>query len=114
MLPLKLLMLSVISTLFILVAPELIYRAGLNQERLVLDASAGDPLSWAALKYEVFKRTKVGEVGSCEIACRCGKAITAEVKARQCAYCRGIATAPFHGYGGQVLEYKCGVEAPMM
>ncbi|UFW39763.1 hypothetical protein [Bradyrhizobium sp. WSM471] len=47
-------MLSVISTLFILVAPELIYRAGLNQERLVLDASAGDPLSWAALKYEVF------------------------------------------------------------
>jgi len=68
----------------------------------------------AALKYEVFKRTKVGEDGSCEIACRCGKAITAEVKARQCAYCRGIATAPFHGYGGQVLEYKCGVEAPMM
>lgn len=68
----------------------------------------------AALKYEVFKRTKSGEDGSCEIACRCGKAITAEVKARQCAYCRGIATAPFRGFGGQVLEYKYGVEVPMM
>ena len=68
----------------------------------------------AALKYEVYKRTKSGEDGSCELACRCGKAITAEVTARQCAYCRGIATAPFHGYGGQVLEYKYGVEAPML
>lgn len=68
----------------------------------------------AARKYEVFKRTKLGEDGACEIACRCGKAITAEVKARQCAYCRGIATAPFHGYGGQILEYKYGVEAPML
>ena len=36
------------------------------------------------------------------------------MKARQCAYCRGIATAPFHGFGGQVLEYKYGVEVPMM
>ena len=35
----------------------------------------------AVLKYEVFKRTKSGEDGSCEIAYRCGKAITAEVTA---------------------------------
>ena len=68
----------------------------------------------AALKYEVYKMTKSGEDGSCELACRCGKSVTAEVKARQCAYCRGIATAPFYGYGGQVLEFKCGVDAPIL
>lgn len=65
-----------------------------------------------ALKYEMFKRTKLSEDGSCEIACRCGKAVTAEEMARQCTYCRGIATAPFYGFGGQVLEFT-GAEVPM-
>lgn len=67
----------------------------------------------AGLKYEMFKRTKLSEDGSCEIACRCGKAVTAEEMARQCAYCRGIATAPFYGFGGQVLEFT-GAEVPMV
>lgn len=67
-----------------------------------------------ALKYEVFKRTEASEDGSCEIACGCGKAVTAEEMARQCAYCRGIATAPFYGYGGQVLEFGSGVEVPVV
>jgi hypothetical protein len=67
-----------------------------------------------ALKCEVFKRTKTCEDGSCEIACRCGRPVTVEETARQCAYCRGIATAPFYGYGGQVLEFGSGVVAPMM
>ena len=63
-------------------------------------------------KYEMFKRTKASEDGSCEIECRCGKAVTAKEMARQCAYCRGIATAPFYGYGGQGLEFKDGAEVP--
>ncbi|KAM0709972.1 hypothetical protein Q7P35_002334 [Cladosporium inversicolor] len=65
------------------------------------------------LKYEMFKRTKLSEDGSREIACRCGKAVTADEMARQCAYCRGIATAPFYGYGGQILEFT-GAEVPMV
>jgi len=67
-----------------------------------------------ALKYEVLKRTKQSKDGASKIACRCGKAITAEETARQCAYCRGIATAPFHGYDGQVLEFRCGAESPVL
>ena len=65
------------------------------------------------LKYEVFKRTELSEDGSCEIVCRCGKAVIAEQTARQCACCRGIATAPFYGFGGQVLEFTC-AEVPMV
>lgn len=53
-LPLNLLLLTVVSTFVVLIVPELIYLLGLNQERLVLDASAGDPLSWATIKYEIF------------------------------------------------------------
>ena len=67
----------------------------------------------AALKYDVHIRTKSSEGGSCETACGCGKVVTTEEAARQCAYCRGIATAPFYGYSGQVLEFRYGDEALM-
>jgi hypothetical protein len=40
----------------------------------------------AALKYEVPERMKLNEDGSCEITCRCEKAVIAEQTARQCAY----------------------------
>jgi hypothetical protein len=68
----------------------------------------------AGLKYELLTRTKPSEDGSCEVACWCGKAVTAEQTARQCAYCRGIATFPFCAYGGEVLQFEDGVEAQMM
>ena len=67
-----------------------------------------------ALKYDVLKRTRPVADGSCEIACKCGNVVTAEGTARQCAYCRGIATAPLHGYGCQILEFDCGAGAPML
>jgi hypothetical protein len=67
-----------------------------------------------ALKYEVHKRTTLSGDGSCELACKCGKAIATKETVRQCAYCRGIVTAPFHGYGGQVLEFRYGAEAAML
>lgn len=68
----------------------------------------------AGLKYELLTRTKPSEDGSCEVACGCGKAITAEKMARQCAYCRGIVTTPFCAYGGEVLQFKDGVDPQTM
>lgn len=65
-------------------------------------------------KYEVHETTKASEDGSCEITCGCGTAVTTAGTARQCAYCRGIVTAPFYGCGGQVLEFGSGVVAPIM
>jgi hypothetical protein len=65
-----------------------------------------------ALKCALLKRTKTDADGSCKIACRCGNEIGVHETVRQCVHCRGIATAPFCGYDGQVLKFECGAEAP--
>ena len=64
-----------------------------------------------AMKYEVLMRKKPGADEGCEVACRCGNKVDAAKTARQCAYCHGIATAPFYGYGGQKLQFGSGTEA---
>lgn len=67
-----------------------------------------------AMDYSVLQRTKPDVVGFCKIACKCGNEVGAEETARQCAYCGGIATAPFRGYGGQELMFECGAEGPTL
>lgn len=59
-----------------------------------------------ALKCELLRKTDSSTDEACKTACRCGNEVDAAETARQCAYCRGIATAPFYGYAGQELDFS--------
>lgn len=67
-----------------------------------------------ALKCELLRKTDCSTDETCKTACRCGNEVDDAAKTvRQCVYCRGVATAPFYGYGGQELDLSCDTKARM-
>jgi len=59
-----------------------------------------------SLKFAVKKREMEGEKQERKVKCRCGGVVEERVvQARQCVYCKGVATAPFRNYAGAELIY---------
>jgi len=58
------------------------------------------------VKFASKKRSPNTKDPAAPIKCRCGKPVAeTELQARQCVYCKGIATAPFRNYAGARLVY---------